>query len=220
VFREAITSADGTVTAGTCDEAHALSLLRRAVRRGYTVEATRAGGAVIVRTVHDGDYVPRRHTVTIEPAVPAGKITKAMRRDLVALADRDARSGPNRIDAGTRRINAGLYSIPPAATARLADRGLVKIDDDRVTVSLAARLAILAQDHRTETSEPRGYHRVDGVIGPWRKGGCLYDGSSVARCACHWTYPMDTRDSARRKAHEHRQQVTAALVGELTGETA
>ena len=37
-------------------------------------------------------------------------------------------------------------------------------------MSLAARLAMLAQDHRTETSPPRGYHQVDGVIGPLQEG--------------------------------------------------
>lgn len=208
-FYMTVTQADGTVSEGICTEAQAARSLATAARRGYRVEATRNGGAVIVRDIR-GSVVPRKHTVTLEPVAPTGKVTPAMRADLDAIAKRRAGAWLVR-----GRINAGFYSIPPASAARLVQRGLVTVEGTAVAVSIAARLAMLAQDHHTETGEPRGYHREVGVIGPWRKGGCVYDRSSVAHCACRWSYPAEDRDSARRKAHEHRQEATAALLATL-----
>ena len=102
-------------------------------------------------------------------------------------------------------------------------------------MSLAARLAMLAQDHQTTTSEPAGdrhpsdmeYGRAmitgqafnlstaSGNVGlnkPGRRAGKMYYRDSVAACACRWSYPAEDRDHARRKAHEHRQEVTAAMI--------
>lgn len=215
-FRETVTDADGAAAEGTCSEAHALALLRRAVRLGYRVEATRHGGAVIAREIPAGTdqwSPPRTHTVTLEPVTPAGTVTAANRIDLGIIDRRGGLRRPAQLNHG--RIDAGLNSIPPAAAARLIDRGLVTVDGTTVTVSLIARLAMVAQDHRTETSEPRGYHREQGVIGPWRKGGCVYDRSSAAHCECRWSYPAEDRDDARRRAREHRQQAAAAMLADL-----
>lgn len=231
-YRETITSTDGSTEEGTCTEEHALSLLRTAVRRGYRTEATRAGGAVIVRDVHSGEFVPRHRTVTLEPVTATGTLTATVRADLDAIA-RYPRSYLAGEGTNAGRIIAGLiYGIPPATAARLMARGLVAVGEAvsehgqkrrPVAVSLAARLAMLAQDHHTSTSEPRGYVRpadvrgLEGHIGPWRTGGCTYIRSSVASCPCRWSCPCEDREDARRKAHEHRQQVTAELVTALGG---
>jgi hypothetical protein len=225
-FRETVTSADGTTAEGMCSEAHAATLLQRAVQRGYSVEATRNGGAVIVRTIPgaSGHWTPpRRHTVTLEPVTATGKVTETMRSDLVIVGCWPAgRQLAAHLNAKTGRIDAGFNSIPPGATRRLIDRGLVTIAGDVVTVSLAARLAMLAQDHHTETREPRGYYNslgADGrpTAGLWtRKRFAYYDRSSVASCSCQgWSYPAEDRDDARRRAHLHRQEATAAMVREL-----
>jgi len=210
-FREIVTSADGSTEEGTCSEAQASRLLATAVRRGYTVEATRQGGAVIVRTIPgaaDHWTPPRRHTVTLEPVTQTGKVTDTMRSDLVIIGlwPTGRRLGA-RLNAGTGRIDAGLNSIPRGAAKRLIERGLVTVTDGAVTVSLSARLAMLAQEHRTETREPRGYVRpsVLGFIGNGveRKGNKMYDRSSVASCSCKgWSYPAEDRDDARL-AHGH-----------------
>lgn len=225
MFREVITSADGTIAEGTCSEAHALALLRTAVRRGYRAEATRHGGAVVERDVWDGGFAPRKHTVTLEPLTPAGALTATVRADLDAIARARApyfaREGAN---AG--RIIAGFrYGIPPATSARLAGRGLVTIggsgERPAVSLSLAARLAMLAADHHTSTRKPHGVmylpdeHRA-GHPGSMRRGG-YPDFTSTASCVCRWWKPADDRDSARRKARGHRQQVTAEFVTALAG---
>lgn len=234
MFRETVTSADGSTTEGTCSEADAMRTLGRAVRLGYRVEATQNGGAVIVRLIHAGTdhwQPPRKHTVTLEPIAAAGKITATNRLDLGIIDQhRASRSLAARLDPATGRINAGLNSIPPAATARLMERGLVTVERDAVSVSLAARLAMLAQDHHTETREPRGYIRPsdmpgrawDGHVGLNKgggRGGKIYDRSSSVRCSCRGlSLPTEDRDDARRKAHEHRQEVTAAFVRDLGSE--
>lgn len=218
MFRETVTSADGSTEEGTCSDAYALQVLSRAVRLGYRVEATRQGGAVVVREIPSGEdrwRPPRKHTVMLEPAAQVGKVTDTNRLDLRIIDQHAGRSLAARLNPATGRIDSGVNSIPPAAAARLIERGLVVVDGMAVSVSLAARLAMLAQDHHTETQKPRGYYRKAGVIGPWRKGGCVYDRSSVAHCTCHWSYPAEDRDDARRLAHGHRQEATAAMLRAL-----
>ena len=225
MFHETITSTMDNIRAETeCGEDYARCLLMSAVRRRYTVEATRQGGAVIVRDIRGG-AVPYQRIVTLEPVTPAGKVTATMRLDLAIIDRRAGKTLAARLEPGTRRIDAGLNSIPPAAAARLISRGLVTVTGTSVAVSLAARLAMLAQDHRTETREPRGYvrpadiglgHLSVGLNKPGGRAGRIYDGSSVASCSCRrWSYPAEDRDHARRRAHEHRQQVTAEFVSAL-----
>jgi hypothetical protein len=85
VFRSTVTHADGSTGEGTCTEAHALRLLVTAVRRGYTVEATRQGArsssarcnlaawsragtrSPSSRSPRPGGS-PRRHAVTLTPS--------------------------------------------------------------------------------------------------------------------------------------------------------
>jgi hypothetical protein len=148
-YRETVTSADGTTENGACSAAHALTLLRTALRRGYRVEATRHGGAVITRDVAHTGFAPGpgAHTVTLTPRDRAGVISRTALIDLTLIE-----RGAWLTSAG--RVNAGyLHSIPPAASARLVSRGLADVrEDGSVTLSLTARLALIGQGHREPSS--------------------------------------------------------------------
>ncbi len=181
MFMRTITHADGERATGTATEADALRLLRTAVRRGFRVEVTRSGGAIIERDIYDGrSTLPRTHSVTLEPVTPVGKLTATVRECLSDIARREA----FRIDAAepefrhqVGRISAGLRGVGPAAATRLVDRGLVVLGKPYasmsngylpetltpVRVSLTARLAMHAQDHRTHTLAPAGYVRPADV---------------------------------------------------------
>jgi len=242
MFTETVTDSRGRTSTGTASETHALTLLRTAVRRGYRIEATHTGGVIIERDVWDGSVIPKKRTITLEPAVPLGKITAGVREDLAAIDGREAHlvtgaQGPFRRRNG--RISAGLDSIAPAAAARLVDRGLVVLGDPYastsngympetrtpVRVSLAARLALFAAEHRTRTSEPLGYVKpadvgmggvTVGLNKGGRRGGTVYDGSSAASCTCRrWTGTFERRMFALDAARKHRQEAAAAFVRAL-----
>ncbi|MBP2056345.1 hypothetical protein J2Z21_009363 [Streptomyces griseochromogenes] len=216
-------------------------MLRRTLKYGRcTAEATRTGGAIIEREVRDGGLVAKKRSITLEPVKPVGSITANTRGHLAAI---DAESAPYLVteamppfQSRVGRISAGVDSIPPAATARLVDRGLVTVGPPwrstsngylpetraTVAVSLAARLAMLAQDHRTYTIAPAGYvkpldigHDFIGRNSP--RGGVTYDRRSPAGCSCRtWSATsVDGRDDARRLAREHRQQMTAEFIASL-----
>jgi len=136
-----VTHADGTVAEGACTEAQAARSLATGVRRGYSVEVLPNGGASIMRTIPGRGY----HTVRFTPGRTARKLTPTIRQDLALIASRH-RSDFN---PETGRIKAGyVNSIPPGPSASLMSRGLVTLTGTAVTVSLSARLAILAQDNR------------------------------------------------------------------------
>jgi hypothetical protein len=225
MFRETVTNSDGTTAEGTCTEEHAMSLLATATRRGYRIEATRKGGMVITRDVliPDGERAARRtRTVTLEPAAPLPSITATAREDFAQINQRAAAGLSSRLVGA--RIQAGFYSIPPAAASRLIRGGLVILaDDGTVTVSLAARLAMHAQDHQTRCSQPRGYvhptdiGRIDcGRNGGGGRSGLVYSASSATSCSCRtWSYPAEDVNHARRFAREHRQAATAEMVRAL-----
>lgn len=242
MFTVSVTSTDGTTTSSPSSEQHVLALLRRGVRYSHcTVEATRSGGAVIEQRRHDGTPVPKKRTIAIEPAAPLGRITPTVRRDLECIDAGRAymvTEAEEAFQSRVGRIAAGFAGVPPAASARLIARGLVVVGapyaetsngflpETRVPVrvSLAARLALLSQDHRTSTIEPAGYVRpadvgmrhTNGLNKPGRRAGMVYDFTSPASCTCRqWTGTYDGRDSARRAAREHRQAVAAELVASL-----
>ena len=140
-FYMAVTNTDGSVHEGICTEAQAARSLATATRRGYFVEVLPNGGANIVR------HVPGRgrHVVTLTPTRKAQKLTPTVRFDLKLIASRHRSD----FDPETGRIKAGyVNSIPPGASALLMGRGLVTLTGTAVTVSLSARLAMLAQDNR------------------------------------------------------------------------
>ncbi len=152
-FYMTVTQADGTVSEGICTEAQAARSLATAPRRGSRVEILPTGGANIVRKVPGkGD-----HMVKLVPVRKARELTKTVRFDLYLIGVRHIAT----FDAETGRIKAGyLNSIPPAASARLRGQGLVTLTGETVTVSLSARLAMLAQDK----TAPWSYHPTAGEI--------------------------------------------------------
>ncbi|MGW7708292.1 hypothetical protein [Streptomyces sp. NPDC054771] len=226
MFRETITHAHG-VTVGTASEQHAVMLLVRAVRRGYDVEATATGGAQITwgRMVFGpggGVVVRAERSIELEPVTLVGLLSITTRTDL-DLIDRDRHA--RYVEERGRRVLRGLlWCIPATTTARLLARGLVvEGEDGRVRVSLAARLALLAQDHRTRTTVPDGWHRPHagdryGSVGlnrPGRRAGLLRDSTSVAVCTCgELSAHGGDRADARRLATDHRRAVAAAFIAE------
>ena len=140
-FYMTVTSTDGTVSKGACTEAQAARSLATAVRRGYFVEVLPAGGANIRRKVHG--TAGGNHWVKLEPMRSAGNLTATVRHDLFLIGVRPTAT----FEPETGRIKAGyINSIPPAASAFLRYRGLVTVSGTTVTISLSARLAMLAQD--------------------------------------------------------------------------
>jgi hypothetical protein len=155
-FYMTVTSTDGTLTEGACSDADVARSLATAARRGYKVEVTSQGGTNIVREVPGKG----RHSVVYVPFRNAGNLTATVREDLrlIAIRDRVARHGrPGaEFQPETGRIKAGyINSIPPAASALLRFRGLVTVNGSAVTVSMSARLAMLAVD---SGHAPWSYH--------------------------------------------------------------
>ena len=140
-FYMTVIQSDGSVQEGICTEAQAARSLATAARRGYDIEVLPNGGANIGRKIPGVG----RHVVKLAPVRKAGKLTPTMRQDLALIASR------HRSDfvPETGRIKAGyVNSIPPAASASLMARGLVTLTGTAISVSLSARLAMLAQDNR------------------------------------------------------------------------
>lgn len=225
-----ISRADGGAETWTTtySEADTVSLLRRAVRtRRATVEARRSGGFFLQWTVHHITGQTATATITAEPLTPA-RLTATMRADLEAIAKHPTRAHWR----ASGSLHTGfLGRIPPATARRLADRGLIATEPDNtpaVRLTLAARLALLAEQHRTTTAEPRGWHRPSDYLRPgeWPtsagsprpggKSGKTYDRHSSAGCSCRNFYELaEDRPDAARRARGHRQHVAAALVATL-----
>jgi hypothetical protein len=139
-FLMTVTNTDGSVHEGICTEAQAARSLATAARRGYSVEVLPNGGASIMRKLGTG-----YHAVRLTPARYAGKLTATVRQDLALIASRHRSD----FDPATGRIKAGyVNSIPPGASGLLMARGLVTLTGTAISVSLSARLAMLAQDNR------------------------------------------------------------------------
>lgn len=223
MYRETINHAGGT-TEGTASEAHALTLLRRAAHRGYDVEATREGGALITWTAlnfaPDGETVVRSsRSITLTPQMPVGNLTDTMIRDLAALDEYPHTRYA--VEAGRRVTVAGFHRVPAFATARYRARGLLREEPSgRVRLSLTARLGLLTLTHRTRTTAPEGWHRPvgagmvsAGLSRPGRRAGLLYSGVSAAVCSCGALAAYgDDRGMARLLARGHRQEVARAFI--------
>ncbi|MEW2071805.1 hypothetical protein [Streptomyces sp. NPDC007346] len=220
MFHETITHAGGT-TEGVASEAHAVTLLDRAVRRQYAVEATPAGGALITWTRHlfgpgATSVVLVDRSIRLDPMTPVGNLTDAVREDL-ALVDGDPHARYE-LQQERRVITGGLWRIPPFATAGLRARRLVVEDRGHVRLTLTARLGLLAHAHRTTTTAPRGWYHPSayesaGLNRPGRRAGLLRDSTSTAVCTCRELSAVaGDRDEARRLARDHRRAVAAAFV--------
>ncbi|MFC8889528.1 hypothetical protein ACFT54_09950 [Streptomyces cinereoruber] len=223
MFCETVTHAGGDAE-GIASEAHALMLLRRAARRGYAIEATERGGALITWTRRQlgGDIAHR--SISLVPQMPVGTLTDAITRDLGLIADlRPVRYVFN--DHGRRIILAGLTEISPMATASLRARRLVTEHRGTVRLTLTARLGLLAAAHRTKSAEPDGWSRPAdigmatvsaGLNRPGRRAGMLNCTASVATCSCgQFRAVGGDRADARRLARAHRRDAAAAFVETL-----
>lgn len=148
MFTETIES-PGSVSTGAASEAHALILLRRSCNRGYAIQPTPDGGAIIrYRKRHLGQPEPVVHTVTLAPLVPVGDLTDSDTGNLRVIdgakISRFADSGRYTLPV----IAAGMYEIPPAQAESLQARNLVAADSNgNVRVTLSARLGLLARAH-------------------------------------------------------------------------
>lgn len=222
MFRETITHAGG-VTEGTASEAHALTTLRRAVRRGYAIDVTREGGALITWTRREMRGGIAQRSITFAPQMPVGTLTEAVIRDLTDIDGlRPVRYTEN--DHGRRIILAGLTEISPMATAALRARKLVTADAyGKVRLTLTARLGLLAVAHRTTTTEPEGWSRASGsrlvtagLNRPGRRAGMVRQSASAASCSCgQFSAFGGDRTEARNLARRHRHDVAAAFVAGL-----
>ncbi|MBA0053470.1 hypothetical protein E0L36_22100 [Streptomyces sp. AJS327] len=210
MFRESITHSGGT-TEGTASEQHALTLLARALRRGYAIDLTRDGGATISWTA--GSFGPGETVVTaprsivFTPELPVGRaLTESTCDDLLLVQSRDAEYDPvNRV------ITGGIWRIPQGATARLRARGLVVVDDrNRVRPSLTAQIGLFARDHCTRTTDPGGWYYPAGG------GARRYSAASVAICSCGFARHCGDRTEARRHITGHRTEVCTEFVRDLT----
>jgi len=126
---------------------------------------------------------------------------------------------------------SGFYSLPPAAWRRLVDKGWLWFPSGRVTVqepvrvTVAGRVALALREHQTRTSAPVGYIKPadhpnreiarSGLIGPWRKGGRVYDGTSFVVCSagCFQGRCLDSRNLAQAEARGHRAEVVLLALG-------
>ncbi|AIV35589.1 hypothetical protein [Streptomyces sp. CCM_MD2014] len=154
----------GGVAEGHASEAHALQLIRRAFRRGHTVDATPEGGAVITWTARrlvDGEAVEQGRSISFTPQTPAGPLTDAVRGHLFTLHT-GAAAFPGRLD-GRPVIRAGLQTIPPAATSHLYAHRLVTEDGGRVRLTLVARLALLSILTAASPEDLAAIAETDGV---------------------------------------------------------
>lgn len=144
MFAETLVHAGGT-TKGHASEAHAFQLLRRAVRRGFTITPTQAGGAVITwtaRRLAGGGLLEETRSVTLTPHTPAGRLTDAVRAALAAV-DQAAAALPS-VQDGRTVIRAGIQRIGPATASHLYGHRLVTEERGRVRLTLVAHLALLA----------------------------------------------------------------------------
>ncbi|MCY0963374.1 hypothetical protein [Streptomyces sp. H27-H5] len=145
------------VRQGTATESHAITLLRRAVRRGYDVEAATDGSVAVnwtYRRFHPHDE-PR--SLTLTPQILIRGLTETTRQDLELIQAAGDRARFE-TQSGRQVVTLGFHRIPPAASVRLNERGFITDDHGRARLTLPALIAMHAQDHRTHTTAPRvGY---------------------------------------------------------------
>ncbi|MEV6574899.1 hypothetical protein [Streptomyces sp. NPDC051577] len=216
------------VRQGTATESHAITLLRRAVRRGYDVEAAPDGSVAVnwtYRRFHPHDEnrtLTEPRSLTLTPQILIRGLTETTRQDLELIQAAGDRARFE-TQSGRQVVTLGFHRIPPAASARLNERGFITDDHGRARLTLPALIAMHAQDHRTHTTIPQGWVRPSetghasaaGLNRPGRRNGLLYSRTSAALCRCgDLSIHADTRDEARRRARDHRLTTTAQFIRE------
>ncbi|MDX3345933.1 hypothetical protein PV387_39390 [Streptomyces sp. ME02-6987-2C] len=191
MFRETVTHAGGDSN-GTAGESHALMLLRRALNRGYAMEATLTGGACIRWTRADLSRAIVVRSIVLDPETPVGDFDGATCFLLARIGVGDARYA---VHPDRRVIAFDDGEIAPAETARLRARRLVAVDGKgAVRLTLSARLGLLAHDHRQAGGGTDGF----------------------AMCSCGFTASGPTGEAADEVLRNHRQVVTASFVDSIS----
>lgn len=206
-YTETVTR-NGETHTGTVTDTEALTLVRRARRLGYKATAAKDQTVTIVRERGNRAVA----TVVLRPQSATSRLSETQYRDL-SIIEHEAKHA--RIADGA--IRTLTCRIPPAATRRLIERGLIVASGIRVEISLAGRLAMAAHRHKVWTvgaSETVGgdftrYHTLTGVR--MERTGYFV----TAYCACHKLASHQTeRASAQRAARAHLEEnLTAALIG-------
>lgn len=182
------------------DESAERTVRRDVIKHGVVPDVELDGTITLIRV---GWHGKPKLTVTLKPTRKMPLVTKSMADDLEELI-----KCRNPVVHGPGRIRAGFYSVPPAATARLWERGLIDFGDnkegDPVTVTLTGHLALALRTHRAETTHPIGEYTEDGP---------LPTGGARAHCTCGWSCLEPRRDQARAVAKQHREeQLRAAII--------
>lgn len=217
MYTETITR-DGDTTTATISDAAALAVLRRGKRLGCAVTATPDGTVTIVRTVlhlAGEDVTETRVTVTLVPDAKPHRLTKTQYEDLLRI--RKASERTRLLPEG--QISASFWRIPTSAAKRLFDYGVAVVTaGDRIEVSVAGLLAMVAYEHPARTTRPRGWHDIDEAcinsprvqrMHPYQKA----DFTSAAVCPCGLHKTLDRRPFAAAVVREHlTEELSAALV--------
>lgn len=174
--------------------------------------ATDATGALrVVQTIPARSGADLVKTWDLVPLVRP-KLTEAQFDDLAALAESTWKAGGGTYRGGTVHLVqrggvqrasvslSGYDALSPARFELLIRKGWASmvtpdlVEGAPVTVSLAGRVALALAAHQTRTSSPNGYIKPadhpnpeianSGAVGPWRKGGRIFDGISYAVCSC------------------------------------
>lgn len=205
-YTETVTR-NGETHIGATTDAEALALVRRGRRLGYKVTATKDGTITIVREIAGRTIA----TVVLRPQSKPQRLSDTQYGDL-AIIDHDAKHA--RLDG--EAIRTLVCRIPPAATRRLIEKGLIVADEARVEISLAGRLAMAAHQHKVWTVG--GSEAVAGEVGYHTLTGARLERTGyfvTAYCTCHRLASYQTeRATAQRVARVHLEEnLTAALIG-------
>ncbi|MFF5668845.1 hypothetical protein ACFY8S_01695 [Streptomyces hygroscopicus] len=162
------------------------------------------------RSATDPASVTVKRVTVLEP-VHVPRLSKRQYADLVLIREREWMA--TFTDSG--RVGCGLRgSVPPAATARLIERGWILLTPGApsspsapsVAVSYGGRLAMALYEHRTAGN---GLVTFDPDFSVHSQAGVY-----VASCACGWRGPGNSDQVAftRGQARAHREeQVRAAF---------
>lgn len=217
-YIETVTSNGETVT-GTLSNAGALSTLRRGLRLGSVVTATKDGTITIVRTalrLNGEDVTESKTVVTLRPVSKQSCLTQAQYNDLIWIRSIGERA--HLLDNG--RIGDAFCQIGQSAAKRLLDRGfaVVTTSEGRVEVSVAGMLAMAAYEHPARTTRPRGWYSPAGHaqintprvqrMHPYQTN----DRTSAAVCRCGFHRTLDERIYAVAAKNGHLSEVLSAAL--------
>ncbi|MFG3267869.1 hypothetical protein [Streptomyces bobili] len=145
-----------------------------------------------------------------------------------------ARMTPDHRNGIPRQLDGSVGWSMPGASARVWPDGRIELrsttgaelagrlegsewDQWKVAAVADAGLRLLCAPearHLTRTGQPSGWHRPfdrsdSAGLGRERKGGQVYDGSTVASCSCGWRVTAESQLGARALAEQHRREATS-----------